>query len=44
METTMPAGAESPAATFAISVEPLGGSKTGGPTGPVVYTGQLVKE
>jgi anti-sigma-K factor RskA len=44
IETTMPAGAESPAATFAISVEPLGGSKTGGPTGPVVYTGQLVKE
>lgn len=31
-------------ATFAISVEPPGGSKTGGPTGPVVYAGQLIKE
>lgn len=31
-------------ATFAVSVEPPGGSKTGGPTGPVVYAGQLVKE
>ena len=32
------------AATFAVSVEPKGGSTTGGPTGPVVYSGQLVKE
>lgn len=39
----MPAGAQ-PGATFAVSVEPPGGSKTGGPTGPVVYSGQLVKE
>lgn len=31
-------------ATFAVSVEPPGGSTTGGPTGPVVYSGQLVKE
>jgi len=35
-----PAGA----VTFAVSVEPLGGSKTGGPTGPVVYSGELIKE
>lgn len=27
---------------FAISVEPLGGSPTGAPTGPVVYSGRLV--
>ncbi len=26
---------------FAISVEPYGGSRTGQPTGPVLYTGQL---
>lgn len=32
------------AATFAISVEPPGGSKTGGPTGEVLYSGQLVRE
>ena len=28
--------------TFAVSLEPEGGSKTGGPTGPVVYAGTLV--
>ena len=27
---------------FAVSVEPLGGSPTGGPTGPVIYTGKLI--
>jgi len=30
------------ATTFAISVEPEGGSPTGQPTGPVVFTGKLV--
>ena len=30
--------------TFAVSVEPEGGSKTGGPTGAVVYSGALVAE
>jgi anti-sigma-K factor RskA len=30
-----------PGATLAISIEPLGGSKTGLPTGPVVATGKL---
>jgi len=29
-------------ATFAISLEPKGGSKTGAPTGPVMFTGALV--
>lgn len=41
---TIPRGAQDDAATFAVSVEPQGGSTTGGPTGPVVYAGQLVKE
>ena len=40
----IPADASAAGATFAVSVEPPGGSKTGGPTGPVVYSGQLVKE
>ena len=41
---TIPRGAQDDAATFAVTVEPQGGSTTGGPTGPVVYAGQLVKE
>lgn len=35
--TTMPAGA-----TFAVSREPVGGSPTGAPTGPVLFSGPLV--
>lgn len=31
----------SPEATFAVSLEPPGGSPTGAPTGPVVYTGAI---
>lgn len=31
-------------ATLAVSVEPPGGSPTGSPTGPVVYSGKLVPE
>ncbi|WP_426167278.1 anti-sigma factor [Sandarakinorhabdus sp. DWP1-3-1] len=31
-----------PGATLAVSIEPLGGSPTGQPTGPVVATGKLV--
>ena len=31
-------------ATLAVSVEPPGGSPTGAPTGPVVYSGKLVSE
>lgn len=30
-------------ATYAVSVEPEGGSPTGAPTGPVVYAGKLVQ-
>ena len=37
-ETVIPAGA-----TLAISIEPLGGSPTGAPTGPVIATGTLSK-
>ena len=40
----IPAGAAGAGATFAISVEPPGGSTTGAPTGPVVYSGKLIKE
>ncbi|WP_375460765.1 anti-sigma factor domain-containing protein [uncultured Enterovirga sp.] len=31
-------------ATIAVTVEPAGGSPTGGPTGPVVYSGKLFVE
>lgn len=31
-------------ATFAVTVEPIGGSPTGDPTGEVVYSGKLMKE
>ena len=41
---TIPDGATATGATFAVSVEPPGGSTTGGPTGPVVYSGKLVRE
>jgi anti-sigma-K factor RskA len=40
----LPEDAQIEAATFAVTVEPPGGSKTAGPTGPVVYSGQLIKE
>jgi anti-sigma-K factor RskA len=30
-------------ATYAVSIEPEGGSKTGAPTGPVVFSGQLIE-
>ena len=30
-------------ATYAVSIEPVGGSPTGLPTGPVVYTGKLIQ-
>ena len=38
MGTVIPAGA-----TLAISIEPMGGSPTGAPTGPVIATGMLSK-
>ena len=40
----LPAGLSLDKATFAVTVEPPGGSPTGNPTGPVVYSGQLIKE
>lgn len=40
----LPGGAVLEKAKFAVSVEPAGGSTTGGPTGPVVYAGELVRE
>lgn len=39
----LPAGARIEKASLAVSVEPEGGSPTGSPTGPVAYTGQIVK-
>lgn len=30
-------------ATYAVSFEPAGGSKTGAPTGPILFTGKLVE-
>ncbi len=39
-----PKGVQIEKATFAVTVEPPGGSPTGGPTGPVVYSGALVRE
>lgn len=40
----LPAGVTLDKATFAVTVEPQGGSPTGGPTGPIVYSGQLIKQ
>jgi anti-sigma-K factor RskA len=40
----LPAGLSQEKATFAVTVEPKGGSPTGGPTGPVIYSGRLLKE
>lgn len=40
----LPSGANIDKAKFAVTVEPAGGSPTGGPTGPVVYAGELVRE
>jgi anti-sigma-K factor RskA len=40
----LPDGAKVDTATFAVTVEPEGGSPTGGPTGPIVYSGQLIEE
>ena len=39
----LPAGA-SPDGAIAVSVEPPGGSPTGQPTGPVIYSGKLIPE
>ncbi len=42
--TPLPADVRADSATFAVSVEPQGGSKVSGPSGPVAYSGQLIKE
>ncbi len=41
---SLPNGAPIEKANFAVTVEPLGGSPSGAPTGPIVYSGQLLKE
>jgi anti-sigma-K factor RskA len=43
-EVALPRGAAIDKANFAVTVEPEGGSPTGGPTGEIVYSGQLIKE
>ena len=46
MQAPLPAGFDAErlrAATYAISFEPAGGSKTGAPTGPVLFTGRLLE-
>ncbi|MEJ0051302.1 MAG: anti-sigma factor [Methylovirgula sp.] len=40
----LPQGAPIEKANFAVTVEPQGGSPSGAPTGPIVYSGQLLKE
>ncbi len=40
---SLPAGAQIEKASLAVSVEPEGGSPRGEPTGPVLYSGQLIK-
>jgi anti-sigma-K factor RskA len=42
LPASLPGAAEG--GTLAVSVEPKGGSPTGAPTGPVVYSGRLVRE
>ncbi|MCJ2072236.1 anti-sigma factor [Methylobacterium sp. J-030] len=42
-QVRLPAGT-APDGVIAVSVEPPGGSPTGQPTGPVVYTGKLIAE
>jgi anti-sigma-K factor RskA len=38
---TQAARAVAPGVTLAISIEPIGGSRTGQPTGPVILTGKV---
>lgn len=42
-EVSLPSGS-APNGVIAVSVEPPGGSPSGQPTGPVVYTGKLIAE
>ncbi len=43
-DIALPEGARIEKANFAVTVEPQGGSPSGAPTGPIVYSGQLFKE
>ncbi len=43
-DVPLPFDARIEKANFAVTVEPEGGSPTGGPTGPIVYSGHLLKE
>jgi len=40
----LPEGAKAGEGAFAVSVEPQGGSPSGQPTGPVIYTGTLIHD
>jgi anti-sigma-K factor RskA len=45
-QTALPADFDAAAmrgATYAVSFEPPGGSKTGAPTGPILFTGKLIE-
>jgi len=45
LRASVPAAASAlEGATFAVTIEPRGGSPTGGPTGPVAYSGRLLRE
>lgn len=44
MQMPLPAGLKPEKASFAVTIEPKGGSPTGAATGPVVYSGQLIRE
>jgi anti-sigma-K factor RskA len=41
---SLPEGVPIEKANFAVTIEPPGGSPSGAPTGPIVYSGQLLKE
>ena len=43
-EVALPAGLMSQGTVLAVSAEPPGGSPSASPTGPVVYSGQLIRE
>jgi anti-sigma-K factor RskA len=43
-QMALPAGLKPEKASFAVTVEPKGGSPTGAATGPVIYSGKLIRE
>jgi anti-sigma-K factor RskA len=43
-QISLPPGLRPEKATFAVTVEPKGGSPTGAATGPVIYFGRLIRE